>query len=155
MKITCPDEEYWIAIDEICLRLGPDGGIMDVPFGLFEEMALYHGLEDAFDVIADVQTRMTIAAAEREIAAGHEYHRESDEAKPMEELVGHRLIDPSTELYEIERFIELVERGAISDSSGYGEFVSGDGLDFLPIRCHVGWIEEFRDEWPYIAWFRG
>ena len=145
---------YEDTIRQICSRLAPGQGVLDVPFGLFEEIASFHGI-DPIDVIKDLQLSLAEETATREIEAGHVFHSEPYDAMSPEDLLGYGMIDSRTALFNPVDFIEHVRCGHLSDNDGYGEFVSGDGREFLPIRCHAGWLEEFRDEWAYIAWFDG
>ena len=87
-----------------------------------------------------------------DIESGHARHIESTAPIPMESIQalgqfrhGH--------VMGTDEFMHIVKTGCIIDYDGFGEFVSGDGNETLPVIVDMRWLAEFRDDWPYVVWY--
>ena len=108
---------------------------------------------DQFEVLQDCIKAYNELRIIREIESGHRFHAETEQRMAMKELVRTGIISEETTLFTVDEFIEQVQDGLLTDYDGYGEFVSGNGNEFLLVHCHVAWLREFQDEWPYVAWY--
>ena len=133
--------------------IGRGSSFLDIPGKIILEIAICHG-KDYVDVVEDVMKVLKESRIAHEISTGHEYHEENSEKLEPDELVGLGMISEGTVVMTTDEFLTAVRSGEFADHLGYGEFVSGNGEEFFPVRCNVEWIEEFRDEWPYVAWYR-
>ena len=139
------EKRYWESIACACANVD---SMEDVPRFLVNDIASEYMLEP-MEVIDDCLDCIRSLRISKEISAGHEVHHETVSPLSKSEIAK----ITGGYVFTVDEFIEDVRQGCIMDYDGFGCFVSGDGSEELDIFVDIEWLDEFRDEWPYVSWF--